>query len=119
MYMDELLALDTCRPGDVALFVDPFLLTSGPAIPVGSWWGYLAKHLDQRFAQYILQDLSEGFRIGFDRTHRTHLSTEKTKSANANKLVVSTYIANIACGQFTATPPLSPSARLKSSLKSV
>ena len=108
--MDDLLALDACRPGDLApSFVGPSFGTAGPPIPVGIWWGYLAKHPDQRFAQYILQGLSEGFRIGFDRTHQTRPSAGNMISANVNKLVVSAYLASeTRCGRLLQFPAASP-----------
>ena len=66
---------------------------SSPPLPVGAWRGYMVNHPDNRFAKYIVCGLSEGFRSGFDHSHRTRPSNRNMKSAGVNKSVVSGYVA--------------------------
>ena len=109
MYMDDLLALDSFRPNKGIPPLAHPVLASRPPLPVEAWRYYLCNHPDKRFAEYILRGLSDGFRIGFDRSHRTRPSSRNMKSAYDNKAVVSRYIADeTQCGRlirFPATPP--------------
>ena len=87
-YITDLLALDQCRP-----------VVSRPAAPEGSssrraaissrvpvWQRLLSDHPDRNFVSYIIQGLSEGFRIGFDYTNR------ECRSARRNAAVIDSYI---------------------------
>ena len=89
--MEDLLALDACCPTEPPP-IDLSLVSSSTPLPVGAWRGYMVNHPKNRFAKYILHELSEGFRIGFDFTHQTRPSSRNMKSARVNKLVVSGYI---------------------------
>ena len=92
VYMEDLLALDTCCPTRPPP-IDLSLVSSSLPLLVGTWRGYMVNHPNSRFVEYILHRLSEGFRIGFDRIHWTYPSGRNMKSAGVNKSVVSGYIA--------------------------
>ena len=42
------------------------LMTSPQSANIDNWRVHLTNHLDQRFAQYILCGIEQGFQIGFD-----------------------------------------------------
>ena len=63
-FMDQLLAVDRCRPGSQC--VDSRLTDIVTPVKLETWQTKLAGHPDQRFAHYILAGLQRGFRIGFN-----------------------------------------------------
>lgn len=93
IYMEDLLALDTCHPFRPAPFHPARVSSILPPLPVEAWRVHLSTHPDRRFVDYTLQGLSEGFRVGFDHTHQTRPSDRNMKSAYVNCSVVSRYIA--------------------------
>ena len=58
------------------------------------WEEYLSKHPDPTFAQYLLQGLSQGFRIGFQRTARCIRAKRNLRSTYDHPEVVDTYMAH-------------------------
>ena len=58
------------------------------------WKQALAHHLDPAFRHYIIEGLSEGFRIGFDRRQPLQSARKNMPSAAQHHTVVSEYVAN-------------------------
>ena len=73
-YTGHLLALETCKPEEVTSVTGADIVTP---LQVEVWEAGLAAHPDRQFAEYILQGLRQGFRIGFDRA-KTHLQHGNT-----------------------------------------
>ena len=63
-YMDDLRALSGKRP-PTQLMVPASLSTIHTPLHVGHWANRLQSHPDQEFTTYLLQGLTEGFRVGF------------------------------------------------------
>ena len=89
-YTDDLMALEATASGQGPA---PFL----PATPlrVDAWQKYLAKHPDQRFAQYTIRGIREGFHIGVDReSFRIQSQTicRNLPSVTHNRLIVAQHI---------------------------
>ena len=99
-YMTDLLALDLCRP-------DGCHATAGPApksksvtslARLEAWRVGLESHPDQEFARYILEGLSNGFRIGFDYSKTgCRKAKRNTLSAKRNAAVVDAYLPKKRC----------------------
>ena len=53
----------------------------------------LSCHPDQAFTTYLLQGIREGFRLGFDRTHKCQAATRNLKSAQEHPEVIDAYIS--------------------------
>lgn len=95
--MGDLLALESrCPPqGPVCwpVFATP--------VDVSFWSRMLQGHPDPRFSKYILSGLSQGFRIGFDRSHqlrsvgRNHPSAIQHQEVVAGQLVVEIEVGRI------------------------
>ena len=66
VYRRDLLALDSCIPkGDCThLIISPDVFTP---LVLKVWTHELSSHPDKIFSNYILQGITNGFRIGFDR----------------------------------------------------
>ena len=79
VYLDHLLAFDICRPVE-----DLSWLVISPEIhsplQASVWAADLSDHPDKAYVEYILQGISNGFRIGFNRSQ--HIS-----SARGNLLI--------------------------------
>ena len=106
--MDDLLALDACRPSPHGTLPYPLADFTAP-LPVAAWSRYLGDHPDRKFSAYIIKGLSSGFRIGFDRTHSTRSSRRNTKSAIENKAVVDNYtLHEVELGRLIRLPPAFP-----------
>ena len=65
-YTAHLLALDGYRPIGPP---DHSISEISTPLNITAWERALADHPDKLFAQYLIQDLINGFRIGFDRTN--------------------------------------------------
>ena len=72
VYLNHLLAFDSCRPvEDLSRLV--ILPEIHSPLQASVWASELSGHPDKVYVKYILQGISEGFRIGFDR--RQHISS--------------------------------------------
>ncbi len=69
-------------------------MPTGHATPYNlhSWTRYLASHPDKGFAAYILQGLTNGFHIGFDRQSSLRRSRGNLVSTTSNAGVVDEYV---------------------------
>jgi len=67
-YMKDLLDLDAHRPkSDVSHLIKSKEVCS--PLSLSAWAEELLSHPDRRFAEFILQGIQNGFRIGFDRSN--------------------------------------------------
>ena len=61
-YMDDLLALDSCRPAAPCL-----MWPKGPSpVILPALMPFMWRHPDQQFASYVYNGLLHGFRVGFN-----------------------------------------------------
>ena len=74
VYLDHLLAFDTCRP---RRDISGLVISSEIHSPLFAnvWARELEGHPHPAYIDYILQGISEGFRIGFDRRQAIHLAS--------------------------------------------
>ena len=91
--MEELLAIDSCRPLDAShLLPLPFGEVTTP-LPWRVWDHKLARHPDQRFRNYIVSGLRDGFRIGFDYSHTCRRAKHNLLSASVQPQIIRDYLA--------------------------
>ena len=74
-YTDHLMAYESLPPQWD--HIDPHLLPITTPLHVGIWEQCLASHPDKQFAQYIVQGLHKGFRIGFDASRNMPSTSEQ------------------------------------------
>ena len=86
-YMDDLLALEATATGTGPA---PFV----PATPlrVAAWSKYLQDHPDQRFANYIVKGITEGFHIGASREIPFRPVGRNLQSVRANPAIVDRHV---------------------------
>ena len=91
-YTRDLLELEQKRPA-----IPPLLPILGRTITsplvVHNWRAALEKHPDQKFVHYILQGLTQGFHIDFDRELKCRPAKNNMKSALQNPDPVDKYLA--------------------------
>ena len=75
--MDDLRSMDACRPLKARVVPDEVGVVSSPLV-ANEWEVVLAGHPDREFAEFVVQGLREGFRIGFD--YRRHLGKKTPKN---------------------------------------
>ena len=95
-YLSDLLRLDAHRD-DVSATPSCPVNSSAINTPLiaSAWASNLAAHPDTRFASYIIEGISQGFRIGFAQSAGSSLSPARRnmRSAYENSSVVEEYIA--------------------------
>ena len=69
---------------------------------IAAWARELENHPDKEFAQYLLQGISQGFRIGFNYPKECQSAKSNMKSATENPLVIDEYLVK---GQRMFTRP--------------
>ena len=67
VYQNDLLALDTCIPQEECCYLILSNVVSTP-LRIEAWYQELHGHPDTLYSKYILQDIMNGFRIGFNRS---------------------------------------------------
>ena len=89
----QLLGLDSCRPVECQATTrsDALKHVESP-VQLEVWKAALASHPDQRFAEFIIDGLGQGFRIGFQHGKAT-LWQEGTNMHCPDHTVVSEYLA--------------------------
>jgi len=92
-YMDDLLAIDRCC-AELPKSIPRALTGRSTPLEWQVWASFLASHPDQRFANYIVSGIKEGFRIGFDyQGHRCEKARNNMQSAHEHPQVIRDYIA--------------------------
>ena len=90
-YTQHLRSLDSLRPPP-GIPVDHRLLPSSTPLNSEAWKACLSTHPDRAFAQYVVQGLVEGFRIGFNRTHLLKSAKRNMISASEHPDVILKYL---------------------------
>ena len=93
VYMEDLQGLESTQSSPPAAPPRTLQHIVSP-LRVEVWEEYLSKHPDPTFAQYLLQGLSQGFRIGFQRTARCIRAKRNLRSTYDHPEVVDTYMAH-------------------------
>ena len=106
-YTSDLLCLDACRPPASSL--PPALAAVSTPLVIPAWELALQAHPDRAFAQYIIDGLRHGFRIGFNRGGGNLRSAPANmRSAQLHPGVISEYLSKeLARGRMLG--PFSPS----------
>ena len=89
MYTDHLLAFDACINPEPQSVKSLSLEVYSP-LQLHQWMRDLHLHPDREFASYILREIKEGFKIGFNRSQPLHSSTSNLHSSNSP--VISEYL---------------------------
>ena len=90
-YLNQLMALDACRPLCEDSNLNSSLSVTCPLI-LNNWSRELSSfHPDKVYAQYLLKGISQGFRIGYNRHHHLHQSHSVMLTQNPE--VISQYLS--------------------------
>ena len=106
-YMEDLLALDACRPPDALKELPPGLREVRTPLDWREWDKALAAHPDQRFREYIVRGIREGFRVGFDYGRSCSGAARNMASARTHAHVVREYLAE-ECPKGRVLGPVDP-----------
>ena len=91
IYTEELLALEAASGTKLSL---NHLDHSNQFLPVEAWDPILRSHPDQTFAEFLRRGIKNGFRIGFDRSHKLKPCKENLLSTKLNSVQVDNHIAD-------------------------
>ena len=106
-YTADLLCLDSCRRPQPAPLPSELSVVSTPLV-VPAWEAALRGHPDWAFIQYLLDGLTQGFRIGFNRAHPLRSASTNMGSAYLLPEVISTYLRKeLSLGRMLGPFPLS------------
>ena len=108
-YMDDLLALDQCRPPPSSNGLPVSMQGVITPLQWRAWDSSLALHPDQQFRQYIAHGIRQGFRIGFDYSRCCRGASRNMISATLHPQVVRDYLA-VECAAGRILGPMSPEA---------
>ena len=106
-YRLDLLALANCKQQHPPS-LPPFLTSITTPLNIAAWAQELENHPDKGFAQYLLQGISQGFRIGFNYPRECQSAKSNMKSAKENPLVIDEYLVK-ECSLGRILGPLNPS----------
>lgn len=106
-YMEDLLAMDVCRPPDSARRLPPELRGITTPLNWREWDTALMNHPDQRFRDYIVNGIREGFRLGFDYSRRCTRASRNMASAATHAQVIREYLAE-ECVEGRVAGPIDP-----------
>lgn len=90
-YMDDLRKLDACRPLPGTVVPEAIQGVRTP-LRVAEWDCQLRHHPDQRFREFIVRGIREGFRVGFDYSRECQASKRNMLSAEERAEVVGEYL---------------------------
>ena len=89
--MDDLLALDACRPPESTNIHPELRVVSTPMVRE-AWEQALQSFPNCAFVDYITHGIRDGFRVGFDYRLKLQSRTKNMRSAKKNTAVVKGYI---------------------------
>lgn len=89
-YTADLICLDLHRPHS-SQHAGPLDRVTTP-LAIDAWQEALAPHPDRAFANYIINGLRYGFRIGFDRRAHLRSAQSNMESAGLHPEVISKYL---------------------------
>lgn len=103
-YTSHLLAFDACYSTSLSTSSTKHRQVKTPLI-LDRWSSELANHPDRSFAQYILDGIANGFRIGFNRHHP--LQRPSNAMLTQNPAVISEYLQReVSLGRMECLTPL-------------
>ena len=91
-YMEDLLALDGCRPRFPVRGPTPMAAIRTP-LKWEEWDRALGQHPDQRFRKYIVDGIRWGFRVGFDYSRTCRKAKRNMASASQQPQVIADYLS--------------------------
>ena len=98
--------LDACRPSPGTLIPRTVRSIRTP-LRWAEWDRHLESHLDQKFREFIVKGIREGFRIGFDYLRKCRASRRNMPSAEERAEVVCEYLlTEVSAGRILG--PLDP-----------
>lgn len=106
-YLDDLVALQRCKPTSPWRTVPSEFLPMSPSLPWQAWDRRLASHPDQQFRKLIVEGLRDGFRVGFDYPHHCRSSKRNLLSSLQQPQVIRDYLAE-ECAAGRVIGPLQP-----------
>ena len=89
-YTSDLLCLDSCRSTEAT--IPPELAVVRTPLVVAEWASALQAHSDRAFVRYVIEGLSYGFRIGFNRDTPLKPASSNMHSAHMHPTVITKYI---------------------------
>ena len=105
-YTADLLCLDSCRPQPAPLPSELSVVSTPLVVP--AWEAALHGHPDWAFVRYLLDGLTQGFRIGFNRAHPLRSASANMGSAYLHPEVISSYLRReLSLGRMLGPFPLS------------
>ena len=109
-YTEHLTALERCMPAvSSGSPGHPALQAVRTPLNVSAWREALRNHPDQTLAHYLIKGLSEGFRIGFDRSHGLVSTNRNLPSATEQAEVFAEYLEKeVALGRVIGPFPPGP-----------
>ena len=96
-YTADLMCLDSCRSQGLPTPQELWSVTTPLVVP--AWEKALKGHPDQAFARYIMDGLSRGFRIGFNRKSPLQSAAVNMSSASLHSGIISDYLKELALGR--------------------
>ena len=98
--------LDACRPSPGTLIPGTLQSIQTP-LRWAEWDRHLESHPDQKFREFIVKGIREGFRIGFDYSRECRASRRNMPSAEERAEVVCEYLlTEVSAGRILG--PLDP-----------
>ena len=98
-YMDDLVKLDACLPHLGTSIPEELRMVRTP-LRWTEWDCQLRDHPDQKFREFIVNGIREGFRVGFDYSRRCKASRKNMPSAEERAEVVCEYLqTEVAAGR--------------------
>lgn len=106
-YMDEIQAIDECRPSIPSIPPEKFSRVS-TSLRAEEWEIRLRSLPDRRCANFLIKGISEGFRLGFQHhDHQCSSAKDNMRSAAQNPRVVEGYLEKeVAAGRIVGPVPL-------------
>ena len=92
-YTKQLLALEACRPL-VRVELPPEMQHISTPLKINAWERGLRNHPDKQFTEYLIQGITQGFRIGFNYSQPLRSSKNNMISADQHPEIIDDYLAN-------------------------
>ena len=90
-YTDQLLSLNSTSINTSHRLISYLSLSANSPLILSQWQHELHHHPDKRYTKYILQEIEEGFKIGFSDSHILQPSTSNLPTPNPS--VITDYLA--------------------------
>ena len=91
-YTDHLISLNSISSGSSYHLVSYLSLTAHSPLILMQWQQDLRYHPDRRYAEFILQGIQEGFRVGFDNSQPLQPASSNLPTADSS--IITNYLSN-------------------------